>query len=285
MVDSKRIQMSDGAEVVVHDFGGDGPVLLFGHGTGLCAAMWGPVIDQLGGSFHAMAIDSRGHGLSPTPVSGNMARTRLAADVLEVVDACDLRSESTIAVGHSSGAHSLLAAAGGRPGCFSTLLAFEPMFAPPTDGDSAERQERLQATVESTRRRRAHWESRDEARDYFSQRGPMARTAPEVLDAFIEQGVVPDPAGGVRLACAPADEAAIYASAIEHSDASLAAIACPVRFAYGELNAVAGGSSVRALAERIGDAAVTELEGMAHFGPFENPALFGSWVGKTLSAI
>jgi pimeloyl-ACP methyl ester carboxylesterase len=272
--------MSDGAEVAVHDLGGDGPVAFFTHGTGLCAAMYTPLVRHLD-AFRAVALDTRAHGASPSPPDGNMDRGRLATDVIEALEACGLSDGSTIGVGHSSGAHSLLAAEGRRPGTFGMLLCYEPMFSPAAASDSPERRKLLEATVERTLRRRAHFESRDEARSHYEGRGPFARVSPEALAAFLDHGIVDDPEGGVRLACSPANEAAIYASGIEHTDESLGTIPCAVRFAYGALNAEHGGASVRALAERIRDAAVTELPSLGHFGPFEDPASVASWIHET----
>ncbi|MEA2716219.1 MAG: hypothetical protein QOI99_536, partial [Actinomycetota bacterium] len=54
-------------EVAVHDLGGDGPPLVLVHATGFCGGVLRPLAAGLGGSFHAWAVDVRGHGASVTP--------------------------------------------------------------------------------------------------------------------------------------------------------------------------------------------------------------------------
>jgi len=273
----RHIATSDGAELAVHDFGAGGPVALITHGTGLCAAMAAPLVSGLAGEFHALALDTRAHGLSPSPPNGDVGRARLATDVLEAVAALGAPGE-TIGIGHSSGAHSLLAAESRRPGTFRMLLCYEPMVAANREAASADTQKLLDAALQRTLRRRAHFASRAEARAHFAGRGTFANLDEEALAGFIAEGLEDDPEGGVRLACSPQDEAAIYASGVDYDEADLAVIPCPVRFAYGARNAEHGGASVRQLASRIRDASVTELAGIGHFGPFEDPALFAAWI-------
>jgi pimeloyl-ACP methyl ester carboxylesterase len=194
---------------------------------------------------------------------------------MEIAEALDPAGGNLIGVGHSSGAHALLAAEARRPGTFSVLYCYEPMF--PAGPVSAPGNP--SPNVERTLRRRAHFASRDEARTHFSGRGSFATIAPEALDAFIAGGIVDDPAGGVTLACRPEDEAGILASPIFYdSDTDLSSIACPVHLAYGENNEAQGGRSVRHLAGIVTNASVTGLPGLGHLGPFENPGLVASWI-------
>ncbi len=212
---------------------------------------------------------------SPSPPNGDMTRSRLATDVMEVADAIDPVRGNLIGIGHSSGAHALLGAEARQPGTFRALYCYEPMF----PAGSLTAPGMPSPNVERTLRRRAHFASRDEAREHFSGRGSFATIAPEALGAYIASGIVDDPDGGVSLACRPEDEAGILSSPILYgSDTDLSSIACPLHLAYGENNEAQGGRSVRHLAEIVEHASVTGLPGLGHLGPFEDPGLVASWI-------
>ena len=272
----RLIAVSDGAEIAVHDFGGSGRLAVLTHGTGFCAGMLGPVVVRLGDRFHSITIDTRAHGASPSPPNGDMTRPRLASDIMEIAGALEAPSEGLVGIGHSSGAHALLAAEVRRPGTFSALYCYEPIFPTSLFGPSTR-----SPNLDRTLRRRSRFSSREQAREHFNGRGSFATVAPEALDAYIAEGVVEDLDGGVRLACRPEDEAGILASPIFYdSETDLATIACPLHLAYGENNEAQGGRSVRHLAGIVAGATVTALPGLGHLGPFENPALVASWIAS-----
>ena len=64
----------------------------------------------------------------------------------------------------------------------------------------------------------------------------FAEFSPESLEAFLDGGLVPNDAGGYKLACDPEDEARIYEGAAAH-DAweGLARVRCPTRLLGGGL--------------------------------------------------
>jgi alpha-beta hydrolase superfamily lysophospholipase len=72
-----RVPSTDGVEVVVHDLGGSGPLVLMSHATGFHGYAWRPVADFLApGGFHCVALDYRGHGDTLAPAcSGHCSST------------------------------------------------------------------------------------------------------------------------------------------------------------------------------------------------------------------
>ena len=42
-----RVPSTDGVELELHDFGGDGPTLLIAHATGMCAGAYLPMVPLL----------------------------------------------------------------------------------------------------------------------------------------------------------------------------------------------------------------------------------------------
>jgi pimeloyl-ACP methyl ester carboxylesterase len=81
----------DGHSVVLHDFGGEGPPLLFAHATGMHGWTWSIIAQYLADQFHCWALDFRGHGES-VEANDDMHFEGFGRDVLAVVDAIGERS-------------------------------------------------------------------------------------------------------------------------------------------------------------------------------------------------
>jgi len=120
-----RVQTSDGAVVVVEDFTLTSaaveqqlPIVLL-HGLSQQRHYWGPVIHRMRGG-RIITLDQRGHGDASVTDHGidigvelDFSMDRLAADVVEVLDALDITQ--AIVVGHSWGASVALHAAAAHP--------------------------------------------------------------------------------------------------------------------------------------------------------------------------
>ena len=79
---------ADGEHVALHDLGGDGPNLLFGHGNGLNAGMWAAIVPLLADRFHCYGIDLRGHGrCRPVNADYSVERERFGQDVIACIEA------------------------------------------------------------------------------------------------------------------------------------------------------------------------------------------------------
>ncbi|MCH7482981.1 MAG: alpha/beta hydrolase [Chloroflexi bacterium] len=81
------------------DWGGDGPPVLLLHGLQDCAGLWETLAEGIGGRYHVMALDHRGHGDSPWAASYRLAD--YVAEAGAVIEALDLRD--LVLVGHSAG--------------------------------------------------------------------------------------------------------------------------------------------------------------------------------------
>lgn len=121
-----RVRTSDGAAVVVDDHRlapsvveQQLPIVLL-HGLSQQRHYWRPVIDRMRGG-RVISIDQRGHGdagvtedAREIPADSDFSMDRLAADVIEVLDALEVRE--AIVVGHSWGASVALHTASVYPG-------------------------------------------------------------------------------------------------------------------------------------------------------------------------
>lgn len=265
---ARRLDSRDGEAVVLHDWGGEGPALLFTHGSGLNAAMWAPVVERLRDRFRCYGLDLRGHGwCRPRSEDFSVRRERFADDVAAAVDAVGRPLAG--GVGHSLGGGALLHAELRRPGTFRSLWLFEPVVIPL----AFERPPGPPAIAVAARRRRDEFASVDEATERFLSKAPYDRCRPEAVRAYVEAGTVERPGGGVRLACSGATEARIYESGEPEDFARFAAVAArPSVVATGD--PVPGELPVAIaplVAEALGGGRLRRFPSLTHLGPMEDP--------------
>ena len=97
---------------------GSGTPIVLLHGLTGLAHVWGETVNALGGYGPAWALDQRGHGDSPAPVSG-YSIAEYVGDVVAFVRT--LRLEQPHLVGHSMGARVAMVAAARHPELFRSV--------------------------------------------------------------------------------------------------------------------------------------------------------------------
>jgi pimeloyl-ACP methyl ester carboxylesterase len=136
------------------------------------------------------------------------------------------------------------------------------------------------------RQRRSQFASIDEARAHFEGRHMFAEFSPESLEAFLDGGLVPNDAGGFKLACDPEVEARIYEGAASHDTwEGLARVHSPTRLLGGELSPAVPPDELATFAAQLpargqegtggstqgAPARAAVMPGLGHFGPFQRP--------------
>ena len=270
-----------------HDWGGTGPLLHFAHGNGFPPGTYRKLISELGKSHHVVSMSAR-------PLWAE-SRPRVLRDWS--VFAEDLRAElgrrdlrGIVGVGHSLGAVTSLLAAAADPGLFSAAVAVDPIV---LTGARALFWGTVKAVglagrvnlVRGARRRRELWSDRAEARNTYSGKKIFASWDPEVLDDYLDSGMVDLPQGGVRLRYPRECEARIFSAAPHDLWAELRKVSVPTLFVQGESSDTFL-DAARARVEREVPASLTAVVAdSSHFLPMERPAELARVINEFLEAL
>lgn len=271
------VQSTDGVDVAVHDLGGEGPPLLFAHGTGLHGHCWDPVAARLDG-YHCWALDFRGHGDSSKPPGLSYEWEGFARDVLAVVDALDL--DRPVGVGHSKGAAALLLAEQERPGTFGRLWGFDPVVFPPML--EAEGPARESPLAEAVERRKASFPSRAEAFANYRDKPPFDVATDEALRAYVDFGFDDGDDGTVRLKCPPSVEAQVYRMESSHGAFDrLDRVTCPTTIARADLASPGPAGFAQLIVDALPDGRLADFPDLTHFGPLQAPGVIARSINDT----
>ena len=269
-VSVQRVASTDGVELAVYDFGGDGPDLLIGHATGFHGRAYDPMLERLDG-FRRISVDVRGHGGATAPDGLDYSWESCAEDLLATIDALELgRNRPLFGFGHSMGAASLLIIAPRRPGLFDGLVCYEPVIYPPgTTNDDA----RLDVWVHRTKHRRRRFASHEAAVANFSAKLPYSLFAPEALEAYVRHGFARTGVGrGVEIRCPPEVEAQLYLMGPRHRAwNTLRQVECPVTLMCGAVLVPGPAYWAEAIVDELPNVRFLEIEGLGHLGPQEDP--------------
>jgi pimeloyl-ACP methyl ester carboxylesterase len=152
------------------------------------------------------------------------------------------------------------------------------VFPTPDLAAHAECAEKNRVLVARTRRRRAEWPSPAAYAAALEGRGPFAAFAPGQLRRVADATLEPV-AGGFRLACAPAVEAAVFENfgrPVVFPDLAGIASPIPLHLVSGDPDVGPGRDWVTAMmadvARALRPASFTTLPGRGHLVPFEAPA-------------
>lgn len=209
-----RMRLSSGVHIPTLEWGGQGPLVLLHHATGICGAAWHAIARQLTDVCRPVAFDARGHGDADKPEHGYDWQT-YADDLVEIGERfCEQLACPSVAlgVGHSLGGIALLLASQRRPALFDAALLLEPaLITRAMDAAVPRRRDGSTVTSTATRLRQCRFASRAEAARVLSQQAGYAHWDPETFEHYLQEGLRDLPTGGVELRCPPEIEARIYA--------------------------------------------------------------------------
>lgn len=231
-------------QMAVMDFGDpQRPVdLVFSHANGFNAATYRSLLSPLSASLRIWAPDLRGHGLSRLPTAARAKTSWLdhRDDLLGLLAAVD--GPPVVLAGHSMGGTASLLAAAERPERVSSLVLFDPVIwkRSAVFAFNLPFAHRLAAGIpiaRATRRRRALFDSREQAMAAYRGRGAFRGWPDMVLADYLSDGLV-ETDQGLALAAAPDWEAANYASQAHDPWRALRRYPGPVRILKAEHGAL-----------------------------------------------
>jgi pimeloyl-ACP methyl ester carboxylesterase len=279
----------DGGDVAILRFGRDGaPPLLFAHANGFCASAYRRMFLHLGDRFDIFAVDQRGHGrttLAAEP-QGHRSMAVFGDDLRRIKAALApyASGRAFVLAGHSLGGVAAAKAAADDESVAAIRL-IEPVAMPDAWNALAAAPfwpliSRRIPMVRAAARRRSRWPDRQAVLDSYARKPFFAGWASGALADYLEDGLIEEE-GGVRLACAPAWEAANFAAQANDLWGAVARARAPVSvLAARHLSStVPTGAEARFL--RLG-AEVERVSGATHLLPFENPALAAGFLGAAI---
>lgn len=278
-----RVASSDHVSVAVHEFGGSGRPLLISHATGFHGYCYLPIADALSDHFTAFALDYRGHGDTARPEDWRVDWNRYGDDALAAARAV-APDGGLVAFGHSMGGAGLLMAAHREPGLFDVIVAFEPIVFPArniTPSDGAENNGTLLSR--GARKRRASFESFDDAIANYSSKPPMMMFDPDVVRLYVAHGFRSAPEG-VRLKCDPEHEARTFDTGGTHTTWNdLPEISTKVVVVAGRVEEFGPASIARGIAEQLSNADYVHDDEWNHFTPLIDPAAMATVIRDAAS--
>jgi pimeloyl-ACP methyl ester carboxylesterase len=269
---------------VWRDWGGSGPTLHFAHANGFPPGTYRRLIGELTGRHHVVSMSARPLWPDSRPVELRDWSV-FAEDLREELGRRDLRG--IVGVGHSLGAVTSLLAAAADPGLFSVVVAVDPLV---FTGAHSLFWGTVKAVglggrislVRGARRRRELWSDRGEARTSYSSKKVFASWDPEVLDDYLDAGMVDLPQGGVRLRYPREWEARIFSAAPHDLWAQLRRVSVPTLFVQGEHSDTFLDAARTRVEREVPGSRTVVIADSSHFLPMERPSELAGVVDEFL---
>ncbi len=259
-------------QVALLDFGNpERPAdIVFSHANGFNAFTYRHILEPLAADFRIIAYDLRGHGHTTLPArpEDRPDWTDLRDDLLALLERLEL-TRPVVLAGQSFGGTVSLMAAERAPEKARSLVVFDPVLFPRRPDERAADS----PLVAGALRRRTVFDSRQAAIDSWRGRGAFATWPEELLVDYAADGLIDQPDGTVRLACAGAWEASSYMAQGQDGVAILLAARHPVLAYRAERHSTC---TVAPDDPRLATnplVRVVEVEGTSHFLPMERPDL------------
>ncbi len=275
MADRRFYNLTDGRLSALHfnSAAGD-PQIIFAHANGFNGLAYRQIFEPLG--VHAIALDLRGHGQSelPTHINGlrnwHVFRDDIAAFFDQVIE------RPVILGGHSFGAVSAILAAPKMKNKLSGFVGLDPVTLPflsrhwPYLPGGRWMMKTFIPIAKKAGRRRHQFDSAEAAFDNYQGRGAFRKMPDEMLRDYLEGGLLPHE-DGVRLACDPAWEQAVFAAQGHNIYKGAKALPKNSKIIYGGKAAVSDRFTRAKIGRIIGHQNIEFNPDFHHLFPFHHP--------------
>lgn len=279
----RRLDSSDGVSLAYHSYPSSvsdpveahPPAFLFSHANGFHGRCFDPVATHLAPQ-PCFTFDYRGHGDSSVPPDWEVRWSAYGDDAL-VAARATATSGPVIGAGHSMGAAGLIMAALREPSLFAALVLYEPIVFP-----ASFRHRGTNPMAAAARRRRASFDSLDDAYANYASKPPLNSFHADCLRAYVDHGFRATADGRVELKCSPELEARNFESGNVHDTWDrLGKLSVPIWLVSGLIGDMPPASLVPSIAAAIAETStitptVIEWKDLGHFGPLEDPARFAA---------
>jgi len=280
---------------LLHDFGGEGPVIHLAHANGFPPGAYGPFAATLTHPAVAQATQPQAYhviGLPARPLwPGSQPESApdwhvLADDLVRGLDALEL--SGIIGAGHSMGGVYTMLAAIRRPDLFRAVILIDPVILPPTILRVLSWMRRLglrkrQPLVQGALRRRRTWPNRQACYERYRGKRLFTRWSDESLWAYVNAGTKPTPDGQVALVYPPEWEAHIFATAPTDVWCYAPQLDTPALVIRGEHTDTFRPGSQARLERLLPQARYHVIPDAGHLAPMERPEETGAVIKEFLA--
>jgi pimeloyl-ACP methyl ester carboxylesterase len=213
------VALEDGAHIRMRRHGNpDGARLLVTHGNGFAADAYYPYWRQLLSQFDVLVFDFRNHGQNVPVTPANHNYAQLSRDLERVAQAvtAELGAKKTAGIFHSMSARTAMKHAIEIGWRWDALMLFDPPDVPPPDHPQYKAMEIFENRLtEWAKGRRRRFATVEELTEEYRQSRATARWVAGEHELMARAVLRKAPDGdGYELACAPENEAGIYAQAL-----------------------------------------------------------------------
>lgn len=262
------------------DWGGDGPLLCFGHANGFPPAAYATLLEDLSSAFRVASFAAR--PLWPASDPDNVTSWNdLAVDLRRELNRRQV--EGAVAIGHSLGSVLNVIAAAADASLFRAMVLIDPVvftgFRAVTWGlfKNLGFGQRL-PLVKGAQRRRDRFDDLDAVRRAYAGKSVFSTWEPRVLEDYIKAAFIDDPQGGVVLRYPKSWEARIFELTPANVWRKLRSLSIPMLFIRGAASDTFIETAARRARRELPTAQVVELADSTHFVPMEHPQRVASMI-------
>ena len=262
---------------LLHQFGGDGPVIHLAHATGFPPGSYRLFARTLLAHHRVIALPSRPLWPGSRPESAPTWHP-MATDLIQGLDQLGL--QGIIGIGHSLGGVLTLWAAVERPELFRAVVLIDPVILPATylwlmrivRGLGLGHRQPL---VQGALRRRRTWPSARACYTYFRAKPFFANWPDAALMDYVEFGTRERDSGQVELAFSPEWEAHIFATTPTTIWPDVSKLRAPALIIRGEHSNTFLRVARARMAHLLPRASYLTMPGAGHMVPMEKPEQTG----------
>jgi len=256
------------AELSYLRYEGEGPPLIFLHATGFQPWLWHPLARELADAYRIIAPSFCDHR-ETDPEEGGLNWMTLAEDTVRLCTVLQLNRP--FLVGHSMGATVLVIANALCELPAAGLILIEPILLPPEFYQGPMRVDEHLLAAKAIKRTN-FWRNRDDAMAYLRSRTLFQGWTEEMLELYILHGMTGEDNGGLRLACSPQQEAALFMGGRQFDPwPLLPRVSCPVLIVEGEKSDNKGFIDLDRMEALIPDCERRTVKDAGHLVPMERP--------------